>query len=1146
MEAYRNASNRSRLEAAFEAAESQLGIARLLDSEDVDVPKPDDKSIMTYVAQFLRSFPDLEHHHQKRQQQEQQQVEAPAKSDGPQQEYEAFVSWLNTNNSFMEQLQSGRSDFKYSRYLQVKSQFDARAETLLKLRQLAERGALQEVGSHGWHQVELTWQRLETQLRHWQWTLDTSLPGALGQAGEWLNNAEHVLLCSVTDDFVAAGTFDDEAANALKTKLDEHRALFSELERVRNSFDKAVAVVTSIPSATVAPEQIADIAARFQALPEQAKQRACRLRFLEHKCCILAFLDLTDNKLKAWSVRYGTMETITHMLDQYRSFVSRNKLFHEFDKAFGEMHDVAEEYKRTAHLTQQELNEVDEFMYRTADRWRTLSTGLRCAQGVLEQVLSYWRRWNADFTSLSAWLDEAAARLTFFQDVGVRKSAYDALNEVAAFLVTTCETSVAWSVKERIDDVARRWNSLFERVGKYMREGDVLRRRNELARAVRIADDWVARAAIIIGQSVPIASVQSMVTYGDELHSMLQSFDETEQVVKQAIRQLQQLVSETSAEELDAMEGRLRSRREEVTRCRTALLSRAQLLHQLRTQLESVQDGVRDVTQWLDRAEEALESAVRWTDRSLESTQTALEQHEALFSRCVNYRLLLENKCKIYDAMDKNAAPPPQEEAEQVAGEARVMRTTLQLLVERFQVVEQAAERWRLHLERGVCCWRNYQDKLRVATIWLHRAEPHLVERHGDPQQALESHEAFFGTDAAPHDTLVQDLSCAAGELQQWLPQEMTLIIGEAVDKTVANWKRISALAPLRKMKIHWRLELQAFARVAREADTELNAQQRALTNPQADLHQLLRRHMETFAEPAGLLAAEAQKSLSNLSTLAANLDGGADGAALAEECAACSDHWAALKKRAAAIQVQLEAIPEKWSQYLERFTQVVEWMERVDASVVRISQDDAQDARAYDAVKAHFADSCRDSESRREDIKWLVQRLDSLLPFLSQQEANQEQDRLEALIVRYKKLLLSIEEAVAKGELLSKCYNCRQELRNMSAVLDQVHSAIDDDDWPQEDSDAGARLDKLAAQIARHEAIVQHLDDERANIVTLLQRGKDLVHHADAPKFLHVQVQLMEESWARTNSAATDKLKKLKSITIIFSLIITWHVFSQ
>ena len=49
-------SNQSRLKIAFLIAEKEFGIYPLLDPEDVDVSNPDEKSVMTYVAQFLNKF----------------------------------------------------------------------------------------------------------------------------------------------------------------------------------------------------------------------------------------------------------------------------------------------------------------------------------------------------------------------------------------------------------------------------------------------------------------------------------------------------------------------------------------------------------------------------------------------------------------------------------------------------------------------------------------------------------------------------------------------------------------------------------------------------------------------------------------------------------------------------------------------------------------------------------------------------------------------------------------------------------------------------------------------------------------------------------------------------------------------------------
>ena len=64
------------------------------------------------------------------------------------------------------------------------------------------------------------------------------------------------------------------------------------------------------------------------------------------QCCLIAFLHLTETKLRGWTVKYGREEKVQQLLEQYRNFVSRNRIFQEFNKAYIDMQQVVEEYKR--------------------------------------------------------------------------------------------------------------------------------------------------------------------------------------------------------------------------------------------------------------------------------------------------------------------------------------------------------------------------------------------------------------------------------------------------------------------------------------------------------------------------------------------------------------------------------------------------------------------------------------------------------------------------------------------------------------------------------------------------------------------------------------------------------------------------------
>ena len=76
----------------------------------------------------------------------------------------------------------------------------------------------------------------------------------------------------------------------------------------------------------------------------------------------MAFLNLTGNKSRLWTRKCGNEENVAKILQQYKTFVSKNKIFQEFHKAFLEFKDVSEDYKNNANLSVNERTEIDKFI----------------------------------------------------------------------------------------------------------------------------------------------------------------------------------------------------------------------------------------------------------------------------------------------------------------------------------------------------------------------------------------------------------------------------------------------------------------------------------------------------------------------------------------------------------------------------------------------------------------------------------------------------------------------------------------------------------------------------------------------------------------------------------------------------------------
>ncbi|XP_072386756.1 muscle-specific protein 300 kDa isoform X12 [Diabrotica undecimpunctata] len=1089
----KKATNRARLETAFDVAENELGISKLLDPEDVDVPKPDEKSIMTYVAQFLHKYPE-------------------PKSTGPdaiaaiQIEYNDLLKWLQQKTQTLDNLEKTNSlPLDYREYAEFKSAVDEKEKLYKKLKLLIESQSSISIAKESWHEVVQLWETLQQQLLRWLWLLDSKLPGDFKFIGEWLAKAEKLIYCDTIPTVM-----NEETAMIISRKLEEHKAFFADLPTIKETFNRACQspLVREVPS-----EQLENMTVRLNDIGPKAAQRRVKLKFLEHKCCLIAFLQLTETKLKVWTSKYGRVDEVTQLLDQYRNFVTKSHIFVEFQKAFIDMQAVNEEYKRDGNIDKKEIAEIDRFMRDISERWKNVSMELRCVQSMLEEVVAYWRRWDTLSEEFDRWLATAEKALNlpeeeqmeFFQNISLWRDNYQLLGDTVSFLIATCQDKIAVELKDRFQVMSERWDKIYPQVNKYSHAGDILRNRKDFRSGLEVLSKWLRKAENVLN-TPSLGSMERIREHTQNLQRLQGEVEEIENLFKNISKAFQSLIQDLSRDEVEKMMNTLKQEKEALVKVRALIPAQIHLFNQLLIQQESLEAGQKEINKWLDDAENILSSLSLDADR--EQLKEQVEKVKHFFTRTLYYKSMLDSKNKVMNNIIKSVDQ---------ASNPDVANMTAQMdqLNDRFEYVTQSSQVWEQKLHEAIRCWHNFSECERVISSWLNQAEKLTLEKRIDSKETVEQHKNFF---QSVNERWIHDLIQSAQDLCNCLPKEQHAPILSSVDYLQNKWKEVLSFAPLHLMKLEFRLDETTFNYYIKEIEKEITNQKISFSR-QENVETILRRNKEFFSSKGPL--AETQKSLEHLIKISniytANYP---KDQTLKQSVEKAEQAWHNVNIKIENLKQQLDQVPERWQAYHTKFEEMSKWMDGVDDTLKNILND-VNSMEEFEREKAIFQNVCKEADSKREDMKWLVQTLDSLTSHCPEDQALSEQKQLEALIIRYKNLIPTLEITMVKTDTLSKCYTYRREVKEICQLLTQVREQSKVQRQPES-------LEVVKQNIKKQEMAISHLDQQRPTVMSLLQRGKELTRDEHAPNFMQQEVKTLETGWTTTYDETVDTLHKL------------------
>ncbi|CAL8298101.1 unnamed protein product [Arctogadus glacialis] len=465
----RNRSNLQNLEEAFGLAQRELRIPRLLEPCDVDVRDPEEKSIMTYVSQFLQYSRDLPIPEEGVQYLMPPKTHSPinlpvhytpAVSDSPlrqatpNQKAQEVTCWLlQAYEELLEGWDSTEGESYAERYHVFQTflvSFNEQRRPVMPLLTAMKRSVKV---SEEQRALREAWDALAEKLREYKVQLDVGLPAPLTPVGVWLLRAEGALTDQEPDPLDPG-----RAAQQARHSQELLNACLEEMPQQVRNFQMFQNVDES-GNLLVPTDKLDEMKRRFTSVRVTAKYHGIKLEYQEQRHTVLELLARVRPKLRSWRRPYVSQESVRVLLQEWHELVNEQQLPSLLEAALQKLKHVSGKYSSKSALAA-DYGQVKQQVEEVEEESQELQEGVAGVKSSLVRVLSAWESFSDTLSSLMAWLEQgglARPPQVSSEAMSEWSSRQTHLNQVGEFLMEVSDPQTTRTLADDLRRINQRW-----------------------------------------------------------------------------------------------------------------------------------------------------------------------------------------------------------------------------------------------------------------------------------------------------------------------------------------------------------------------------------------------------------------------------------------------------------------------------------------------------------------------------------------------------------------------------------------------------------------------------------------------------------------------------------------------------------------